>query len=175
MRKSNRVLKNCAAGRDPALCGFYKCSSAAGGLRFPKCRTPWLTAWCLFFNTLSIELGFDRGGIRIAGLDIGDQVGGEAAFGLDGAVADRKSVQILENQCIPGGKPEGQDAGKEEPEFFKPAAEAGGLGVGQRQDQVNDVPALETKLPQLEPDVGDDVLSRSGRPGCGRNSTTGSD
>jgi hypothetical protein len=25
MRKSNRVLKNCAAGRDPALCGFCKC------------------------------------------------------------------------------------------------------------------------------------------------------
>jgi hypothetical protein len=22
-------------------------------LRFPKRRTPWLTAWCLFLNTLS--------------------------------------------------------------------------------------------------------------------------
>jgi hypothetical protein len=48
-----RVLKNIAAGRDPVLRGFSKCSSAAcGGLRFPKRRTPWLTARCLRFDAL---------------------------------------------------------------------------------------------------------------------------
>jgi hypothetical protein len=48
---SNRVLKNRAWGCDPALCGFCKCSPILNMLRFPKRRTPWLTAWCLFFNT----------------------------------------------------------------------------------------------------------------------------
>jgi len=31
-----RVLKNRASRHDPALCGFYKCSSAAGGLSLSK-------------------------------------------------------------------------------------------------------------------------------------------
>jgi len=46
------MLNNRASRRDPALCGFCKCSHIMNMLRFPKRRTPWLTAWCLFFNTL---------------------------------------------------------------------------------------------------------------------------
>jgi hypothetical protein len=37
------LLKNCAEGRDPSLCGFCKCSHIEM-LRFPKRRTPRLTA-----------------------------------------------------------------------------------------------------------------------------------
>jgi hypothetical protein len=39
-----KVLKNRASGRDPVLCGFYKCSHIMNMLRFPKRRTPGLTA-----------------------------------------------------------------------------------------------------------------------------------
>jgi hypothetical protein len=39
----SKVLKNRASGRDPALCGFCKCSHIMNMLRFPKRRTPWLT------------------------------------------------------------------------------------------------------------------------------------
>jgi hypothetical protein len=37
------MLKNGTAARDPALRGYWNCSSAAGGLRVPKRRAPWLT------------------------------------------------------------------------------------------------------------------------------------
>jgi hypothetical protein len=52
------VLKNRASRRDPVLCGFFSCAAFVNALislnmlRFPKRRTPWLTAWCLFLNTL---------------------------------------------------------------------------------------------------------------------------
>jgi len=40
----NRVLKNRASRRDPALCGYCKCSHIDENMRrFPKRRTPWLT------------------------------------------------------------------------------------------------------------------------------------
>jgi hypothetical protein len=40
----NRLLKNSASGRDPALHGFCKCSHIMNMLRFPKRHAPWLTA-----------------------------------------------------------------------------------------------------------------------------------
>jgi hypothetical protein len=43
----DRVLKNRASRRDPALCGFCKCSHIVNMLRFPKRRMPWLTAYGL--------------------------------------------------------------------------------------------------------------------------------
>jgi hypothetical protein len=76
-------------------------------------------------------------------------------------------VQILKNQGVTRRKPEGEDPGKKEPEFFEPTAETGSLRVGEVEDQVNDVPVLEAKLPQLVPDVGDDVRSTAVYPYAG--------
>jgi hypothetical protein len=58
------VLKNSASRRDPALCGFCKCSHMTNMLRFPKRRTKWLAARCLFFNTLLKQLASQAAGER---------------------------------------------------------------------------------------------------------------
>jgi hypothetical protein len=65
----------------------------------------------------------------------------------------------LKNQGVTGRKPEREDPGKEEIEFFELTAETRCLRVGEVEDQMNNVPVLEAKLPQLVSDVGDDVQS----------------
>ena len=59
-RHSNRLLKNGASGRDPALRGFCKCSHIEAYAALCKRRAPWLTAQCLFFNTLLNSVNFSK-------------------------------------------------------------------------------------------------------------------
>ena len=48
-----RVMKNGVSGRDPALCGFvWMLTYGSDMLRFPKRRTPWLTARYLVSHTI---------------------------------------------------------------------------------------------------------------------------
>ncbi len=62
--------------------------------------------------------------------DVVQQPGGEGRGRLDRLIGQRDVVQVLKNQGIAGRQPQGQDAGKEEPQRFEPFAPPGGGRIG---------------------------------------------